>query len=116
MRRSSALERIRRPAQTDKRMTPLPVFTIGHSTRSIAEFVELLRAAEVRAVVDIRRIPRSRTNPQYDADRLPGELAPFGVAHFRIDALGGRRGKSNVPDDVNAFWTSSGFHRYADYA
>ena len=55
---------------------PPPVFTIGHSTRSISEFVELLRAGRVELVVDIRTIPRSRTNPQYNLDRLPGELEP----------------------------------------
>jgi uncharacterized protein (DUF488 family) len=94
----------------------LPVFTIGHSTRSIPEFVRLLGAGEVRLVVDIRRIPRSRTNPQYDADRLPAELAPFGIGHLRIAELGGLRKKSGVEDDVNAFWTSSSFKNYADYA
>jgi uncharacterized protein (DUF488 family) len=94
----------------------LPVFTVGHSTRSIPEFVHLLRAGDVRRVVDIRRIPRSRTNPQYNIDRLPEELAQSGIAHLRIAELGGLRKKSDVPDDVNAFWTNSSFHNYANYA
>jgi uncharacterized protein (DUF488 family) len=53
-------------------MSAPPVFTIGHSTRSIAEFVELLRVGEVTRVVDVRTVPRSRHNPQYNLDALPG--------------------------------------------
>ena len=96
--------------------TVFPVFTVGHSTRSISEFVHLLRAGDVRLVVDIRRIPRSRTNPQYNLDRLPAELAPYGIAHLRIEELGGLRKKADVPDDVNAFWTNASFRNYANYA
>jgi uncharacterized protein (DUF488 family) len=94
----------------------LPVFTVGHSTRTIPEFAELLRAGNVQLVVDIRRIARSRTNPQYDLDTLPGELSPYQIDHMRIAELGGRRKKSEVAPEVNGFWTNSGFHNYADYA
>ena len=52
-----------------------PFFTIGHSTRPIEEFVGLLTAAEVRLVVDVRTVPRSRTNPQFNRDALPASLA-----------------------------------------
>jgi len=98
-------------------MNPKPVFTIGHSTRSVPEFVELLRAGEVQLVVDIRRIPRSRTNPQYNLEALPGELERFQIAHRRIAELGGLRGGSaDIPPDVNGFWTNRSFHNYADYA
>ncbi|HVW09155.1 MAG TPA: DUF488 domain-containing protein [Bryobacteraceae bacterium] len=94
-----------------------PVFTIGHSTRTIAEFVELLQAGEVRLVVDIRRMPRSRTNPQYNLDVLPVELEPFGIAYMRIGELGGLRVESaNIPAEVNGFWSNRSFHNYADYA
>jgi uncharacterized protein (DUF488 family) len=94
-----------------------PVFTIGHSTRTIAEFVELLRAGEVRLVVDIRSFPRSRTNPQYNVDVLPGELERFEIAHMRIAELGGLRGGSRgIPAEVNGFWENRSFHNYADYA
>jgi len=93
-----------------------PVYTIGHSTRTIPEFVELLRAGEVQLVVDIRRMPRSRTNPQYNLETLPGELAPYQIGHMRIAELGGLRKKSEVPPDVNGFWTNASFHNYADYA
>ncbi len=94
-----------------------PVFTIGHSTRSIPEFVALLRAGEVELVVDIRSFPRSRTNPQYNVDMLPGELAAFQIAHMRIAELGGLRGATTeIPPDVNGFWENRSFHNYADYA
>lgn len=94
-----------------------PVFTIGHSTRSIAEFVELLRAGEVQLVVDIRSFPRSRTNPQYNVDVLPGELEAFDIGHLRIAELGGLRGgSSKIPAEVNGFWENRSFHNYADYA
>lgn len=95
----------------------LPVFTIGHSTRTIPEFVDLLRSGQVNMVVDVRTVPRSRTNPQYNLDRLPEELAPFQVGHCRIAALGGLRGRSyDVPVETNGFWTNRSFHNYADYA
>jgi uncharacterized protein (DUF488 family) len=92
-------------------------FTIGHSTRSIDEFVELLTAAAVRLVVDVRTIPRSRTNPQYNADVLPDALSEFQINYEHIAALGGLRGhKRDVPETVNAFWQNKSFHNYADYA
>jgi uncharacterized protein (DUF488 family) len=98
-------------------MDPKPVFTIGHSTRSIPEFVELLRAGEVQLVVDIRSFPRSRTNPQYNVDVLPRELEPFQIAHVRVAELGGLRGRvTGVPAEVNGFWDNRSFHNYADYA
>jgi uncharacterized protein (DUF488 family) len=94
-----------------------PVFTVGHSTRTIAEFVELLRAGRVEMLVDIRSHPRSRTNPQYNLDTLPDALATYQVGHVRITELGGRRPKSKtVPPEVNAYWTNQSFHNYADYA
>ncbi len=96
---------------------PLPVYTIGHSTRTIPEFVELLRIGGVDMVVDVRSIPRSRTNPQYNLDTLPDALAQRQIAHTQIAELGGRRNKSKtVAPDVNGFWTNQSFHNYADYA
>ena len=94
-----------------------PVFTIGHSTRTIEEFVDLLRAGGVNMLVDIRSTPRSRTNPQYNVDALPEALSTYQIGHIRIDELGGRRKKSQtVPPEVNAFWINQSFHNYADYA
>ena len=94
-----------------------PFFTIGHSTRPTEEFVALLKAAEVELVVDVRTVPRSRTNPQFNSDVLPASLAPHGVAYEHVAALGGLRGKQpGVPAEVNAFWDNASFHNYADYA
>ena len=94
-----------------------PVYTVGHSTRSIPEFVELLRAGRVELVVDIRTTPRSRTNPQFNLDTLPEALASWQIGHVRISELGGRRAKSQtVPPELNGFWSNQSFHNYADYA
>jgi uncharacterized protein (DUF488 family) len=93
-----------------------PVFTIGHSTRSIPAFVELLRAGGVEQVVDIRKVPRSRANPQYNGDVMSSELAPFQIAYRRTQALGGLRRKSPVPPETNGLWRNQSFHNYADYA
>jgi uncharacterized protein (DUF488 family) len=94
-----------------------PFFTIGHSTRPIAEFIDLLIASEVGLVVDVRTIPRSRTNPQYDREALPGSLSEFQIAYEHVAELGGRRGRAQeIAPDVNAFWENQSFHNYADYA
>jgi uncharacterized protein (DUF488 family) len=81
-----------------------PFFTIGHSNRSLAEFEALLREAGVELVADIRKMPMSRANPQFNHDALAPALAAQGMAYEHIAALGGRRGRS------------PSFHRYADYA
>jgi len=94
-----------------------PFFTIGHSTRLIDEFVDLLSSAEVRLVVDVRTIPQSRTNPQYNSEALAKALSQSQIGYEHIAALGGLRGrKRDVPPDVNAFWQNQRFHNYADYA
>ena len=88
--------------------------TIGHSTRSVAELVELLQGAGVELLADVRTIPRSRTNPQFNIDALPAELAAYGIAYEHFPELGGRRGRaSNSPND---FWENDSFRNYADYA
>ena len=92
-------------------------FTIGHSNRSAEEFIALLSAAEIRLLADIRKIPRSRANPQFNEDTLPDALAGVGISYEHIAALGGRRAKARtVAPEVNGFWTHQSFHNYADYA
>jgi len=94
-----------------------PIFTIGHSTRSIPEFADLLRRGPVDLVVDVRTIARSRRNPQYNEDVLATELAPYQIGYSRMADLGGLRGRSrDVPAKVNSFWENQSFHNYADYA
>lgn len=95
----------------------LPFFTIGHSTRSLAEFAGMLTAAGVKHLVDVRTVPRSRTNPQFDRSVLPESLAAYGVSYTHAADLGGLRGKSKeTPPEVNGLWTNDSFHHYADYA
>jgi uncharacterized protein (DUF488 family) len=68
-------------------------------------------------VVDVRTVPRSRTNPQYNQETLPQSLAPHGIGYEHIATLGGLRGKARiVPPEVNAFWQNDSFHNYADHA
>src|SRR5262249_36091876 len=94
-----------------------PFFTVGHSNRSVEEFIALLTAAEVGLLADIRRIPRSRANPQFNEDALPDALASARISYERIDALARRRAKARtVSPEVNGFWTNQSFHNYADYA
>ena len=94
-----------------------PFFTIGHSTRPIDEFVALLTASEVKLVVDVRTVTRSRTNPQFNRQTLPAYLAEHGIAYKHFASLGGLRKKqSGVPAEVNAFWVNASFRNYADYA
>ena len=68
-------------------------------------------------MIDIRSVPRSRTNPQYNFDVLPDELSLFQIGYGRIAELGGLRGRSHsVASEVNGFWQHQSFHNYADYA
>lgn len=77
----------------------------------------MLRGADVDLIVDVRSVPRSRTNPQYNFDILPDELRPSKIGYERIAELGGLRGRSrSVPPAVNGFWENQSFHNYADYA
>ena len=93
------------------------IFTIGHSTRTIAEFVALLRQVAVDLLVDVRSIPRSRTNPQFNADSLPETLADAGIAYRHLAALGGLRHRTKgAIASSNTFWRVAAFRNYADYA
>jgi uncharacterized protein (DUF488 family) len=94
-----------------------PFFTSGHSTRSLDELVALLAPNEVKLLVDVRTVPRSRTNPQYNTDTLPAALRARGIDYEHVAALGGLRGRrKDIPPDVNGFWENASFHNYADYA
>ena len=93
------------------------VYTIGHSTRTIPEFASLLAEAEIGLVVDVRSIPRSRTNPQFNKDTLPVTLDELDVGYEHIPELGGRRHHPRgAPPSPNTFWRVEAFRNYADYA
>lgn len=94
-----------------------PFFTIGHSNRSLEAFVALLKDAEIERVVDIRTVPRSRANPQFNTDTLGGDLGVHGIGYEHMASLGGLRGKAKgLPPEVNGLWENQSFHNYADYA
>jgi uncharacterized protein (DUF488 family) len=94
-----------------------PFFTIGHSTRAIEAFTGLLAANGVTRLVDVRTVPKSRMNPQYNRDALPKSLAAHGIAYQHMPALGGLRPRmKDVPPERNGFWENQSFHNYADYA
>jgi uncharacterized protein (DUF488 family) len=92
-------------------------FTIGHSTRTIVDFVDLLRESGVDLVVDVRSMPRSRTNPQFNGESLREALAQWQIGYEHIAELGGHRGKARSMEPLlNAYWRVRGFRNYADYA
>jgi uncharacterized protein (DUF488 family) len=95
----------------------LPFFTVGHSNRPIEDFTALLAQVDVGFVADIRKVPASRANPQFNQGPLSDALRARGVAYEAMAALGGLRGKARgVLSGVNGFWTNDSFHNYADYA
>jgi hypothetical protein len=95
----------------------LTLYTIGHSNRTARELVDILLAWSVARVVDVRRVPRSRSNPQFNLDVLPGTLADAGLAYTHLAALGGLRARiKSIDQEINAGWTRRPFHNYADYA
>lgn len=89
------------------------LYTIGHSTRDTAELLELLRAHGVEQVVDVRTIPRSRHNPQFNGDRLSRSLDRAGIRYVHLKTLGGLRHAR--PDSVNLGWHNASFRGFADY-
>ncbi len=92
---------------------PLRVLTIGHSTRDLETFIGLLRAHGVKLLVDVRTVPRSRRNPQFNRDSLPESLASAGIRYQHLPALGGLR--KPRPDSQNAAWNNDSFRGFADY-
>jgi uncharacterized protein (DUF488 family) len=92
-------------------------FTVGHSDRTIGAFLALLAEARVTLLVDVRKLPGSRSNPQFDEEALAPALADAGIRYRHEAALGGLRPVSKtIPFEVNALWRNRSFHNYADYA
>ena len=96
-----------------KKHTRLVVLTIGHSTHPWEKFRELLRSANVGRVVDVRSIPRSRHNPQFNRDILPKRLRASRIGYVYLGKLGGRR--HSHKDSINTGWQNASFRGYADY-
>ena len=91
-----------------------PVFTIGHSTRTLDELVALLRENGISYLIDVRRFPGSRRHPQFNQGNLQKSLPEKGIAYRHMEILGGRRGKPD-PDSPNGGWRNDGFQAYADH-
>ncbi len=89
------------------------VYTIGHSTRPLAEFIQMLRNHGVTLVADVRTVPRSRHNPQFNQEVLPKDLALAGLGYVHLPGLGGLR--KTRPDSINQGWRSPAFRGFADY-
>ena len=95
-------------------MSPPPtVWTLGHSTRPIDEFIGLLRAHQIRLLVDVRTVPRSRFNPQFNTDTLAGSLHNAGLRYRHLPELGGLRKPKK--SSINDGWRNASFRGYADY-
>lgn len=90
-----------------------PIFTVGHSTRPADEFVGLLTAHGVKLLADVRTVPRSRHNPQFNRDVLPETLRPAGIDYVHLPELGGLR--KPRADSTNLGWRNLSFRGYADY-
>ena len=93
------------------------IHTIGHSTRAQGALIGLLTEAGVALLVDVRSWPRSRRNPQFDAEVLEAALGQAGIGYAHLKALGGKRGPAkDAAPTLNAAWREPGFRNYADYA
>jgi uncharacterized protein (DUF488 family) len=92
---------------------PTRIWTIGHSTRAIEEFLSLLAGSRIEAIADVRSFPGSRRYPQYGRDALAATLAAHAIGYHWLPALGGRRRAS--PDSPNTAWRNVSFRGYADY-
>jgi uncharacterized protein (DUF488 family) len=91
----------------------LTILTIGHSTRTLPEFVEMLKAYNVTLVVDVRSVPRSRHNPQFNKETLPATLKQERISYVHMPDIGGLRRPNR--DSVNTAWRNKTFRGYADY-
>ncbi len=97
-------------------MTAKPlIYTIGHSTRSFEDLLELLEENNVKQIVDVRRFPGSRAHPQFQQDPFRRALQAAGLSYIHLGALGGRRSLDRS-SETNAAWNEPAFRGYADYA
>lgn len=100
-------------SRSDSDLDPRTLFTVGHSTRSLNEFIELLQAHGVNVIADVRQHPRSRRMPHFNDESLDVELPKAGIEYRSFKSLGGRRRAQ--PDSINAAWRNDAFRGYADY-
>lgn len=94
-------------------MNETAIYTIGHSTRPLEKFIEILQAHNITLLADIRTVPKSRHNPQFNRESLEEELPKAGIGYRHLPELGGLRHPSK--DSINTAWDNSSFRGYADY-
>ncbi|WLQ07335.1 DUF488 domain-containing protein [Arthrobacter oryzae] len=94
-------------------MTDMTIFTVGHSTHPIGEFIGILKAHGIRKLIDVRTVPKSRHNPQFNGDALAASLRASGITYRRMESLGGLRHARK--DSPNGAWRNESFRGYADY-
>ena len=109
IRKTDGFERIKNIKKTNKKR----VFTVGHSTRNINDFIDLIKEYGIKEVIDIRKIPMSMHNPQFNAVSLKRDLIKNGVEYKNIKELGGLR--QNSKNSMNTFWENNSFRGFADY-
>jgi uncharacterized protein (DUF488 family) len=101
------------PEQESDQKPSLTIFTVGHSTHSLEEFVDMLKANDIAQLVDVRTIPKSRRVPQFNSESLAAALPKLGVEYLHLKSLGGLRHAKK--DSVNTGWRNASFRGYADY-
>lgn len=101
---------------TDEKFNPSgggPIYTVGHSTRSIEEFLRILGSFDIATLADVRRFPGSRRHPHFSSEALARSVATEGIDYIHIPELGGRR--KPLPDSKNLGWRNESFRAYADH-
>src|SRR3712207_3564653 len=91
----------------------MKIWTVGHSTKGVGEFIELLAGYDIKALADVRRYPASRKHPHFNQGRLSASLDSADIEYLPLPELGGRR--RPLPDSHNTAWRSESFRGYADY-
>ena len=94
-------------------MTDTTIFTVGHSTHPIDDFIDILKAHGIKKLIDVRTVPKSRHNPQFNADELAASVRARGITYRRMASLGGLR--HTTKDSPNGAWRNASFRGYADY-
>jgi uncharacterized protein (DUF488 family) len=89
------------------------IYTIGHSTRTLEDFLALLHSHNISLLIDVRSVPRSWHNPQYNLDALPAALELAGISHLHLPSLGGLRRPEK--QSINTAWKNNSFRGFADY-
>lgn len=102
------------PSRDERDWSGARIYTIGHSTRTLEEFIALLQSFDIATLVDVRTMPRSRRNPQFNIEALAVDLPEVGIAYTHIARLGGLRHGLGA-DSPNTGWRNASFRGYADY-